>query len=317
LQGPSLDHFADWVSPISFLYIDGHHGKGYALADLFLWDLYVLPGGFVALDDTIGFMIGPNLQVQAMTAGGAYTFIEESGGISFLRKNYSLSSLSYYPIKSEVWFAQLHYSSARLGAMDPYFREPKLPTQRMPMKEWIDRFWNTSPSENLDLLFRKLRRKFRKADRSVLAVNRRVTETEWLIENSAEIPGNDKTLAYLKGCEDFRARDYPSALKVFSELAAAPIESRFTHFDLPIPDMALLRVAQVFDVMDQRKAAADRFRQLSESSEINELREISHRFIDSKFSILSTPPTMLLREYALDLHDYKLHRPRLLKTSFA
>ena len=68
LQGPSLDHFENWDAPISYLYIDGHHGKGYALADLMLWDMFVLPGGYVALDDTAGFMIGPNLQVQAMTA---------------------------------------------------------------------------------------------------------------------------------------------------------------------------------------------------------------------------------------------------------
>lgn len=306
LQGPSLDHVADWASPISYLYIDGHHGKGYALSDLFLWDLFVIPGGYVALDDTIGFMIGPNLQVQAMIAGGCYTFIEEAGGVSFLRKNHSLSSISYYPLKSEVWFAQLHFSSARLGAMDPYFRQPKLPAQRMPMKEWINRFWNTSPSETTELVLRKLSSKFRKPNR----VNpRSISETAWLLEHPVVLPGSDQTLEYLRGCEDFRAGNYPAASEIFSRSVNLPSAIRFTHFNLPIRDMALLRVAQVYDIMEQRKAAVDCFRQLAELTEISELREIAVKYFDTPFVIPSTPPTMLLREFALDLNPYKLQRP--------
>lgn len=308
LQGPSLDHFADWDSPISFLYIDGHHGKGYALADLMLWDMFVLPGGYVALDDTVGFMIGPNLQVQVMTAGGAYDFLEESGGISFLRKNHNVSSISYHPLSPAVWFAALHQVSARLGAMDPWFRQPKLPIQNPPLSEWIDRFWHTSPAETLRLVTKKIRQKLGHAAPSGQG-GARPSETQWLSDHAAVLPSREQTLEYLVACEDFRAGRHEAALETFTRLAVLAPEVAFTHFNLPVRDLALLRYAQVHDAMGQRQAASENFTLLAGRTECSELRDIATRHTGVRFAVPSTRPTMLLREFALDLHAYKRQQP--------
>lgn len=308
LQGPSLDHFEYWDAPISFLYIDGHHGKGYAMADLMLWDLFVIPGGYVALDDTVGFMIGPNLQVQAMTAGGAYEFLEESGGISFLRKKSNLSSVSYHPLSPAVWFASLHQVSARLGAMDPWFRQPRLPVQNPPMSEWIDRFWHTSPAETCSLVMRKIRQKLG-ASKGPAGSSARRRETRWLIEHEVDLPGGGPTLDYLVACEDLRAAEYDGAITAFERLAEMAPETGFLHFELPVCDMALLRLAQGFDLNGQRESAAERFKLLAERSECSELREIAEAHRNKAFSIPGTAPTMLLREFALDLHRYKRQHP--------
>ena len=303
LQGPSLDHFENWDAPISYLYIDGHHGKGYALADLMLWDMFVLPGGYVALDDTAGFMIGPNLQVQAMTAGGAYEFLEESGGISFLRKNHALSSISYHPLSPAVWFATLHRVSARLGAMDPWFRQPRLPVQKAPLSEWIDRFWHTSPAETLNSILRKLGR----AKSPGHGRPRPASETEWLHNHAADLPSRGETLHYLSACEDFRNRRHDSALAAFTALAELPAGIELTHFRLPVRDMALLRGAQVEDLAGKRQSAASLFNRLAEQTACPELNEIATLHSNKTFSIPSTMPTMLLREFNLDLHRYKRH----------
>lgn len=309
LQGSSLDHFADWDAPIGFLYIDGHHGKGYALADLLLWDMFVLPGGYVALDDTAGFMIGPNLQVQAMIASGAYEFLEESGGISFLRKNQNLSSISYHPLSPAVWFATLHRVSARLGAMDPWFRQPRLPAQSPPLSEWIDRFWHTSPAETFDLVFRKIRQKLGKPTTPGDGGERDPSETRWLREHPVDLPSRVETLEYLQACESYRNRRHTEALDAFSGLAELAPEIRFIHFNLPVRDLALLRIAQLQDLLGQRKEASDNFALLAGKTHCPELKDFSLRHVDVTFGIPSTEPTMLLREFTLDLHTYKRQQP--------
>jgi hypothetical protein len=308
LQGSSLDHFENWDAPISFLYIDGHHGKGYALADLMLWDMFVLPGGYVALDDTVGFMIGPNLQVQLMTAGGAYEFLEESGGISFLRKNHALSSISHHPLSPAVWFAALHQVSARLGAMDPWFRAPRLPVQNPPLSEWIDRFWHTSPAETLGLVTKKIRQKLGHAAPSGHG-GARHSETQWLRDHAADLPAREQTLEYLAACEDFRAGRHEAALETFARLAALAPEVAFTHFKLPVRDIALLRSAQVHDTMGHRQTASENFALLAGKTECMELQEIATLHTGERFAIPTTKPTMLLREFALDLHTYKRQQP--------
>jgi hypothetical protein len=308
LQGPSLDHFENWDAPISFLYIDGHHGKGYALADLMLWDMFVLPGGYVALDDTVGFMIGPNLQVQVMTAGGAYEFLEESGGISFLRKNHNLSSISYHPLSPAVWFATLHLVSARLGAMDPWFRQPRLPIQKPPLSEWIDRFWHTSPAETLGLVTRKIRQKLRHGVPSGHSAVR-TSEIQWLREHTAVLPSREETLLYLAACENFRAGRHETALDLFHSLMELDSSVEFTHFRLPIRDLAVLRSAQIHDAMGQRQAASDKYALLAERTECLELKEFAVRHTTERFKIPSTNPTMLLREFALDFNAYKRQQP--------
>lgn len=73
--------------------------------------------------------------------------------------------------------------------------------------------------------------------------------------------------------------------------------------------MALLRLAQRFDLNGQRESAAEKFRLLAERSECPELREIADAHKNKAFSIAVTAPTMLLREFALDLHRFKRQHP--------
>lgn len=43
VEALSLDAAEEWSGPISFLYIDGHHGRAHAYADILCWDPFVLP----------------------------------------------------------------------------------------------------------------------------------------------------------------------------------------------------------------------------------------------------------------------------------
>jgi predicted O-methyltransferase YrrM len=315
LEGPSLDHFEHWDSPISFLYIDGHHGKGYALADLLLWDMFVLPGGYVALDDTAGFMIGPNMQVQAMTANGGYEFLEERGGISFLRKNHGLSPLACHKPTAAVWFAKLHVASARLGAMDPVFRDPCLPHQPMPVSEWIDRFWHTSPSETLLLVQRKLRRISRKqksgggssADGLSVASATKAA-LNWLGERQQVVSNAGPTLAYLDACRVVREDGPQKAVGLFANLSDASGDARFVHYSLPIAPVAKLRLAQCHDLTGQRGEAARLFAELDTDNIDPAIREAAKPWVNQRFAIPGGG-NPLLREYNLAWLDHKIQVP--------
>ena len=315
LEGPSLDHFEHWDAPISFLYIDGHHGKGYALADLLLWDMFVLPGGYVALDDTAGFMIGPNMQVQAMTANGGYEFLEERGGISFLRKNHDLSPLACHKPTAAIWFAKLHVASARLGAMDPVVRNPCLPHQPMPISEWIDRFWHTSPSETLHLVHRKFRhfsRKFKSsggfANNSLATGSSTKEALDWLRERQQVVSNAAPTLDYLDACRVMRENGPQEAVEFFAKLMETPGDINFVHYRLPVASVSKLRLAQCHDLTGNREEAARLFRELDKDNVTQTLREAAKPWITRRFSTPSGG-NPLLREFNLAWHDHKIQIP--------
>jgi hypothetical protein len=315
LEGPSLDHFEHWDSPISFLYIDGHHGKGYALADLLLWDMFVLPGGYVALDDTAGFMIGPNLQVQAMTANGGYEFLVERGGISFLRKNHDLSPISCHKPTAAVWFAKLHVASARLGAMDPVFRNPCLPHQPMPVSEWVDRFWHTSPSETLHLVKKKLQRYMRQTKsaaglpmdvRSVASST--TTALDWLRERHQVITNAMPTLEYLDACRVMRENGPHKAAELFTKLIKTSTGIDFVHYRLPVSSVSQLRLAQCHDLTGKREEAARLFMGLDTDNVDPILRKAAKPWGTQRFSIAGGG-NPLLREFNLSWLDHKIQIP--------
>lgn len=312
LEGPSLDHFEFWDAPISFLYIDGHHGKGYAMADLLLWDMFVLPGGYVALDDTAGFMIGPNMQVQAMIAGGAYEFLEERGGISFLRKNHGLSPLTCHTPTAAVWFAKLHVASAHLGAMDPLFRHPRLPHQPMPVSEWIDRLWHTSPSETMNLLQRKIRHFTGKlksdGERStsgLAAVSSTKEAIDWLRRHQQVITNATTTLDYLDACRIMREEGAEPAAALFTKLTTTPSATHFIHYDLPVAMVSRLRLAQCYDLVGNREQAARLHAEIDSEGNDALLREAAHPWIHKHFAITSGG-NPLLREYNLIWSERKI-----------
>lgn len=314
-QGPSLDHFENWDAPISFLYIDGHHGKGYALADLFLWDMFVLPGGYVALDDTAGFMIGPNLQVQAMTANGAYEFLEERGGISFLRKKQGLTPLVCHHPTAAIWFAKLHVASARLGAMDPDFRDPRLPSQVVPMSEWMDRLWHTSPSETFHLIQKKLRRLTRKsrAGEGSAGAGLHVTSSihaaiEWLAKYEQLVTDATPTIQYLDACRIMREDGPVKAQQCFATLAQTPATMQFVHYRLSVAHVSKLRLAQCHDLSGDRNAAAAWFKELDTEGVAPALRHAANPWIGCRFTI-SSSGNPLLREYNLAWLDHKIQTP--------
>jgi hypothetical protein len=314
LEGPSLDHFEFWDAPISFLYIDGHHGKGYAMADLLLWDMFVLPGGYVALDDTAGFMMGPNLQVQAMMSGGAYEFLEERGGISFLRKNRGLSPLTCHVTTAAVWFARLHTTSAHLGAMDPLFRHPRLPQQPMPVSEWIDRLWHTSPAETMNLLSRKirhlapkLRSKGKNAMSGVATPSSASSEMDWLRKHKHVIANAIPTLNYLDACCTLREEGAEKAIPLFNTLAKSPADTNFVHYQLSVPMVSKLRLAQCHDLIGNRDKAAELFAELDTEENDALLRITAKPWITNRFTITSSG-NPLLREYNLVWSERKIQK---------
>jgi hypothetical protein len=314
-QGPSLDHFENWDAPISFLYIDGHHGKGYALADLFLWDMFVLPGGYVALDDTAGFMIGPNLQVQAMTAGGGYEFLEERGGISFLRKNHGLSPIECHKPTAAVWFATLHRASARLGAMDPLFRNPRLPHQAMPLSEWIDRFWHTSPSETFHLVQRKIRHFKRKSKSGAGSSSHGLADPgstkaalEWLGQRQQVVGNAASTLEYLEACRVMREAGPQKAIEHFAKFAKTEADINFVHYRLPVAMVSKLRLAQCNDLAGKRDEAARLFKELDTEGVDPTIRAAAKPWDTQRFAI-PDGGNPLLREYNLAWLEHKIQLP--------
>jgi|GEM_PF-2013164 len=319
-EGPSLDHFEGWKQPISFLYIDGHHGKGYALADLLLWDMFVIPGGYVALDDTAGFMIGPNLQVQAATMRGAYELLEESGGITFLRKNHSIIPISYSPLSYATWFASLHKASADLGATDPWFRQPRLPSLKIPLSEYLDRFWHTCPAETFALMRRKtkqiMRSMYPSGDKHL--INKHATkpnsapanaELAWLKENESGFVGASATLTYLEACHLMRSGCLETAKTAFDSLTHLESNQVLLHYRIPVRDVAFLRLGQIHDLLGDRETAASIFRSLTSETTEPVIKTAATGWVGSRFSIPIEPDYKLLREFNLDWHEYKRQLP--------
>ncbi len=303
LQGPSLDHFEHWNEPISFLYIDGHHGKGYALADLLLWDWFVMPGGCVALDDTAGFMIGPNLQIQVATACGAYEFLAEAGGVSFLRKIRSITGLSGAPASHPVWFAVLHRASAWLGAMDPLLRQPQLPHQPEPVSEWLSRFWHSSPAETLSAL----RRRFLPQRRPAKTKASKSFDLDWLEARAPD--GAGPTLDYLRGCEAFRQGRIDQAVSVMQKLVEEPSSSDFIHFSMPVSEVARLRMAQFHDLLGNRKDALNLYQELVHNAACPAVKAGAETWSQSPFELRPGTSSTLLREFNMPWHGFKRNIP--------
>lgn len=318
IAGASLDAAEHWDSPIGFLYIDGHHGKGYALADLVVWDPHLLPGAILALDDTAGFMMGPNLQIQAAVRTGAYELLDEVGGISFLRKNHSILPIGEAPDDAGTIMTKIHVISSSVGAFDPEFRLPRLPRQPMPPSEWVDRAFHSSISELLHTLRRKSRACFgtrstmsppNEAASTANPLPPMLRQTEALLgkmrTNLDRQPKLQHALDYLEGCFRIRKGLYQSAAELFAKLADLPSSEYFHHYDLPVAWLAELRLGQTSDLLGTHTSAHASYHRLLANCDVPEIRSTAEHALQTAFEIRDVTDNLLLRQYNLVLYRYK------------
>lgn len=314
IAAPSLDAIKFWHAPIALLYIDGHHDKGYALADLLLWDAYLMEGGILALDDTAGFMVGPNLQIQVAVRTGAYELLEERGGISFLRKTKSILLIHEVPISPGALMARLHAISADVGAMDPAFRFPRLPHQPMPVSEWIDRALHSSLVE----LFQTARRKIRSrlggrsngsagAGDPLPPVLRPARDELKRLEEMLPVrPDLQPTFDYLRACFELRKQDWKTAADLLGRLLEGGGSEPLYHYSLPVAVMAKLRLAQCLAMSGAPDQARTRFAELAADGGVpQEIRELCKDAGEHGYSVPAPTGNPLLREYNLALYRYK------------
>jgi MMP 1-O-methyltransferase len=323
LEQASLDAAETWTQPISFLYIDAHHGKAHAYADLVVWDSMVIPGGFVALDDTGGFMLGPNLQLQAALRTSAYDLVTEAGGMSFLRKKQSLFPfLSDFPLSDGSLMAYVQYVSAWLGAMNPDFRAPRRPEmlprpkrRRSKLNEILTSFWDMGPRRLARLCVQKsveedsvdasLRQRMRETGGGAKGGPREARRIlEWLGTQRHGEPA-DQTLAYLQACFDLRLSQTSAAIAKLKTLSVLDRALQFLHYKIGVREMSILRLAQAYDLEGARGLAEKEYAKLIQEAATPEIRNQAQLGISTPFRHPEVDKELLLREYALELSEYR------------
>jgi hypothetical protein len=319
LQAASLDAFNSWHGPIAFLYIDGNHEVGHAIADLLVWDLWLAPGSIVALDDTAGFMLGPNLQVQIAMASRCFEHLGDYGGVTFLRKHKSLLPTSEVPISDPCRFAWIDYITANLGAMDPLFRLPVLKRQTYPPSEVFSRLIHSSLHDLwyafLPKIFRHVKSRLRATDRSaaqkVAALPQQV-EALWSTFQSlaasqtpCAMKSWDENVTYLRSCFEMRRGAFSAALRELQPLSECSDDVQFINYKISIAQMALLRIGNCFDLMGEHQHANEAYLYLHQRLTLPELKAAVEHFMHAPFSFSSGASEMLMREYNQDVAAYK------------
>ncbi len=323
LEKASLDAAEMWTQPISFLYIDAHHGKAHGYADLMVWDAMVIPGGIVALDDTGGFLLGPNLQLQAALRTGAYDLVTEAGGTSFLKKKRSLFPfISDFPLSDGSLMAYVQYVSAWLGAMNPDFRASRRPEmlprpkrRRSKLNTIFTRFWDIGPRRLARFFVKKSVEDFNQE----FSLRERTRETgggakggpkearrilEWLgTHHHDEVTAH--TLSYLNACLDLRLSQTSAAIEKFKILCELDRALQFLHYKIGIREMSMLRLAQAYDLEGARSLVEKEYARLIQESAIPEIRRQAQVGLLAPFQLPEVDEKLLLREYALDLSEYR------------
>jgi len=82
---PAEQVAAGWREPIGFLFIDGDHRYAAVFEDFVRWYPHVMPGGIIALDDSVQAGAGSKRLCDELVAAGVER-IEVVGKITFLRK---------------------------------------------------------------------------------------------------------------------------------------------------------------------------------------------------------------------------------------
>ena len=273
-----------WNRPISLLYIDADHGPAHARVDFVAWEPFVVAGGIVALDDTVGFYPGCTLAVQMALADGRYELVDDVGGVTFLRKRAPLfDGIGFAPLLGGSAFAEIAATSAWTGAMDPSLRLP-MPVSFKLSDEMID-----------DRLSRVLE--------SIGVLRGRLASD--LSEDV--LP----TVDYLEGVVRAHSGQNQLSLALFDALTDGP-NRQFFHYELPVVPLARLRRAQVLDLLGRRAEAVVMYADLAETCAIPGVRESAIDGRDRVFAIPTVVPGRLLRDYVLEspFERYRLLRPR-------
>lgn len=281
IEMSSLDAADGWTAPISLLYIDAHHGLAHARADFVVWEIFVVEGGVIALDDTAGFYPGCSLQVQMALSAGSYEVIDDVGGVTFLRKLAPLfDGIGIAPLQRETAFATIAAVSAWSGAMDPSLSLPN-PIRFALTQDLIDtRLHNT------------------------LADLDRVRSAAGALHDEL-----GPTIAYLEAIVRLRLGEPEASLRLLETLSdAAP--SMLFHYDLDARPMARLRRAQVLDVLGRREEALAQYDALVLDGPLAEVAACAVDGRAQPFALPEPRPGRLLREYVLDSPFDRYRRPR-------
>jgi hypothetical protein len=261
-----------------------------------VWDPLIMAGGLLALDDTAGFFLGPNLQLQATLHTGAYVLLADVGGISFLQKKHGIVSfISDVPLSTGSLIAYLDYIGARSGAMDPLFRLPSLPRQRKPQmpskqpRRLISRLIDASPRTTMHYIRAKLTSSHAQSGSSAAEddseISLRVSKLrdvtrllEWLhgLRNLDE--RTVRVLAYLQGCVEIQS------LRV---------------------DKSILRLAQAYDLRGERHLATEEYLRLKNGHVIPEIQSQAERGMTTPFRLPKLGHNLLLRQYNSELAEYR------------
>jgi predicted O-methyltransferase YrrM len=274
ISASSLAAADTWNQPISFLYIDGHHGKAHAYADFVVWDTLLQPGAIVALDDTAGFFLGPSLQIQAAIRTGAYELIDDVGGVSFLRKKRPLiPAIGDFPLSEGSLMALVVNASAWSGAMDTELRLPPLPKVH----------------QNLD----EFQLRVKALDRPRLP-----------LEQLEALPGLDQrttyTLLYLRGCIDMSCDRIDNAIQIFQQLESLDFSCPLIHYKIDVRQIAGLRLAQAYDLQGNRELAKSTYQQILYRDIIPEIEAQAKLGLSEAFQLAAIKGGWLLREYVIE-----------------
>jgi hypothetical protein len=331
---PSLEAAEEWKKKISFIYIDGHHGKAHAYADFLVWEGPVMPGGVIALDDTVGFQLGPLLQIEAAVQSGAYEFLPSPGGQCHLRKKRALlPGIGDYPMLSGSLLAYVNYVSAWIAAMDPELRLPIVAPwwehpapPAPPPKRLLDRILDASPRSLARFAVRKVRNWRSAANSSAPASPPALSRfevmahppflpeqpldvLEWLETMSELDPQDRATVSYLRACVEIQ-RECPQVaieiLERLSELEAIP----FLHYDIEVRQLSALRLAQALDLSGSRDRAELAYRKVLGNGAIAEIRHQAEAGLARPFRLPELTPTRNLGNCMLDspLYKYRKHK---------
>lgn len=324
MESSSLHAAENWNQPVSFLYIDGHHGKAHAYADLTVWDTLVMPGGIVALDDIAGFMLGPNLQMQAAIRTGAYDLLSDVGGVSFLKKKKALLPfISDFPLSEGSLIAYIDYVSAWLGAMDPAFRLPQWPQKPNQNKDFWRRIGrkllDTSPRQALHFISKKLVSRIQvtqlpvsidNSDEALYVLDilkKPYRILKWLEMEHHPDEAIENTLSYLNACLEIRLNHIGNAIRKFEILSKLDGSLNFMHYSISIQELSVLRLAQSHDLQGARDMAKEKYQSLKESN-IPEIQHQAEFGLSKPFQLPTVSNKLLLREYNMDLSRYRTIR---------
>ena len=281
LEMSSLDAADSWTAPISLLYIDAHHGLAHARADFVVWEIFVVEGGVIALDDTVGFFPGCSLQVQMALSGGSYEVIDDVGGVTFLRKLAPLfHGIGVAPLQRETAFATIASASAWCGAMDPSLSLPN------PIRFALAQ----------DLINTRLNNALADLDR---------------VRSEADVLHDElgPTIAYLEAIVHLRLGKPEAGLRLLEPLAHGAPAMLF-HYDIDVRPMAQLRCAQVLDVLGRRAEAVAYYEMASRGDSVDEVAACAADGLVRPFQLLEPRPGRLLREYVLDSPFDRYRRSR-------